>query len=235
MSVCVKNKGKKIEREMERKPKGKRARCGGVSKGLREVTLMCAALVYVLYVCVCVCSAGNGSNWALLPRPRSCLTEASQRGSVAITLATGHSAAGPHPPPVPHLPDEIFSVHVLQPERLDLAFSAPLFYFCRPPSLSFLLPALPPPVGSGDGDPGMFGKSRGPPTHPLPVAPSLPWADRTAVMPPQTSPAQLPCLSFNGHPDCHKRGYFCAGMTCWGWLDVWEKLLCNALQPYREM
>ncbi|KAA0714906.1 Ras-specific guanine nucleotide-releasing factor 1 [Triplophysa tibetana] len=110
-----------------------------------------------------------------------------------------------------------------------------LCYFCLPPSFSFPLPALTPPVGSGDGDPGMFSKSRGPPTHPLPVAPSLPWADRTAVMPPQTSPAQLPCLSFDGHPDCHKRGYFCAGMTCWGWLDVWDKLLCNALQPYREM
>lgn len=115
-------KGKKIESEMERKPKGKRARRGGVTKGLREVTLMCAALVYVLYMCVC--SAGNSSNWALLPRPCSCLTEASQRGSVAITLATGHSAAGPHPPPVPHLLDEIFSVHVLQ---LDLALSALLF------------------------------------------------------------------------------------------------------------
>lgn len=80
---------------------------------------MCVAPLYV-----CVCSAGNSSNWALLHRLRACLTEASQRGSVAITLATGHSAAGPHPPPVPHLRDEILSVHVLQPEQpLSLSLS----------------------------------------------------------------------------------------------------------------
>lgn len=167
---------------------------------------MCVARLYV-----CVCSAGNSSNWALLHRLRACLTEASQRGSVAITLATGHSAAGPHPPPVPHLQDEIFSVHVLQPERplsLSLSFACALYF-----RLAFCV--------SSSGwlrrrRSRQIGKSRGPPTHPQPVAPTLPWADCMAVMPPQTSPAQLPCLSSNGHPDCHKRGYFCAGMTCRG-------------------
>ncbi len=120
-------------------------RCAGVAKDLREVTLMCVALLYV-----CVCSAGNSSNWALLHRLRACLTEASQWGSVAITLATGHSAAGPHPPPMPHLRDEIFSVHVLQPEQ-PLSLSLSLSHArCIFVSLS----ASPPPVGFGDGDPG---------------------------------------------------------------------------------
>ncbi len=180
-----------------------------------------------MYVCVLLETAVIGPCFiACVP---ACLTEASQRGSVAITLATGHSAAGPHPLSMPHLRDEIFSVHVLQPEQpLSLSITCTL-YFC----LAFY-------ISSSSSSwlrrrrSRQIGKSRGPPTHPQPVAPTLPWADCMAVMPPQTSPAQLPCLSSNGHPACHKRGYFCAGMTCRGG-SMCGKASLQRSQLYREM